>query len=436
MSRAVRRRRIVAGVVFVIVVAVAAGVSIAAVGRHSAAPKPAPAPIPALPKTFRVVFPEGFTRAQMAARVQAVAKIADHEHHGRVKLAEAPYLAASRNAVVRCFGTQAAVESRGVPLPRHLRLPHEDDLEAARRRPRSRRSAATGARSISRTRARRTSRSTTCSRSPRWSRRKPPIPGDRAKIAAVIYNRLHNRMPLGIDATLRYGLHIPPTQLDHPGRPGEHEPVQHRQGLRDAADPDREPGAPVDRRGRPPGARRLPLLRARPRHQEARVLLERRRVQRVPRLARLRAALVTTRVALLGHPVSHSLSPRMQNAAFAAVGLDWSYTAIDTEDPVAAVRDLVAQGFAGANVTIPHKVAVVAACDEADGDAVNTLLFQDGAGDRDQHRRRDPGRGERVARLPDRCRRRRADALAGASRGHADLQPPREPGRRMRPAAT
>jgi shikimate dehydrogenase len=87
---------------------------------------------------------------------------------------------------------------------------------------------------------------------------------------------------------------------------------------------------------------------------------------------------VTTRVALLGHPVSHSLSPRMQNAAFASVGLDWSYTALDTEDPVSAVRNLVADGFAGANVTIPHKVAVVAACDAADGDAVNTLLFRDG----------------------------------------------------------
>jgi shikimate dehydrogenase len=68
----------------------------------------------------------------------------------------------------------------------------------------------------------------------------------------------------------------------------------------------------------------------------------------------------------------------MQNAAFAAVGLDWSYGAIDTADPVDAVRRLVSDGFAGANVTIPHKVAVVAACDEADGDAVNTLLFRDG----------------------------------------------------------
>jgi shikimate dehydrogenase len=87
---------------------------------------------------------------------------------------------------------------------------------------------------------------------------------------------------------------------------------------------------------------------------------------------------MTTHVALLGHPVAHSLSPRMQNAAFAARGLDWDYTAYDVEDPVAAVAALRELGFAGANVTIPHKQAVVAACDEAEGDAVNTLVFHDG----------------------------------------------------------
>jgi shikimate dehydrogenase len=87
---------------------------------------------------------------------------------------------------------------------------------------------------------------------------------------------------------------------------------------------------------------------------------------------------VTTHVALLGHPVSHSLSPRMQNAAFAAAGLDWHYSAFDVEDAVAAVAALRTLGFAGANVTIPHKRAVVAACDEADGEAVNTLIFRDG----------------------------------------------------------
>jgi shikimate dehydrogenase len=87
---------------------------------------------------------------------------------------------------------------------------------------------------------------------------------------------------------------------------------------------------------------------------------------------------MTVQIALLGHPVSHSLSPRMQNAAFAALGLDWHYAAFDVDDPVAAVDALRTLGFAGANVTIPHKQAVVAACDEAEGDAVNTLVFRDG----------------------------------------------------------
>jgi shikimate dehydrogenase len=87
---------------------------------------------------------------------------------------------------------------------------------------------------------------------------------------------------------------------------------------------------------------------------------------------------MTMHVALLGHPVALSLSPRMQNAAFAAAGLDWDYAAFDVDDVVAAVGALKTLGFAGANVTIPHKQAVVAACDEADGDAVNTLVFADG----------------------------------------------------------
>jgi shikimate dehydrogenase len=88
----------------------------------------------------------------------------------------------------------------------------------------------------------------------------------------------------------------------------------------------------------------------------------------------------TRLVALLGHPVAHSLSPRMQNAAFAARGLDWAYVALDvlSEQLDAAVRGLVVSGFAGANVTIPHKRAAAQLCDEADGEAVNTLVFADG----------------------------------------------------------
>jgi shikimate dehydrogenase len=89
---------------------------------------------------------------------------------------------------------------------------------------------------------------------------------------------------------------------------------------------------------------------------------------------------MTTRVVLLGHPVAHSLSPRMQNAAFAAAGLDWKYVAVDVPPGALAdtVRRLATEGYAGANVTIPHKRAAAALCDEAEGDAVNTLLFDAG----------------------------------------------------------
>jgi shikimate dehydrogenase len=70
----------------------------------------------------------------------------------------------------------------------------------------------------------------------------------------------------------------------------------------------------------------------------------------------------------------------MQNAAFAARALDWAYAACEVEPEALedAVRGLVALGFAGANVTIPHKEAAAGLCDEADGDAVNTLVFRAG----------------------------------------------------------
>jgi shikimate dehydrogenase len=87
----------------------------------------------------------------------------------------------------------------------------------------------------------------------------------------------------------------------------------------------------------------------------------------------------TRMVALLGHPVEHSLSPRMQNAAFAALALDWAYVALDVppERLEEALRGLVAAGFAGANVTAPHKLAV-AKLVSAEAPSVNTLVFRDG----------------------------------------------------------
>lgn len=94
----------------------------------------------------------------------------------------------------------------------------------------------------------------------------------------------------------------------------------------------------------------------------------------------------TTRlVGLIGDPVAGSLSPRMQNAAFAARGLDWAYLPLRVEHAAldVAVGGLVALGFAGANVTSPHKSSVIPFCDELDESAersasVNTLVIRNG----------------------------------------------------------
>jgi shikimate dehydrogenase len=86
----------------------------------------------------------------------------------------------------------------------------------------------------------------------------------------------------------------------------------------------------------------------------------------------------TRLVGLIGNPVAHSLSPAMQNAAFAARGLDWAYLPLPVEDKRLedALRGLVALGFVGANVTAPHKLVAASLC-ETGLESVNTLVVRD-----------------------------------------------------------
>ena len=90
------------------------------------------------------------------------------------------------------------------------------------------------------------------------------------------------------------------------------------------------------------------------------------------------------RLAVLGQPIAHSLSPRMHAAAFAALGLSdaWSYEPIELSPGgfAAGVGELRERGFVGANVTVPHKGAALALADEASDaaraiGAANTLSF-------------------------------------------------------------
>jgi shikimate dehydrogenase len=93
------------------------------------------------------------------------------------------------------------------------------------------------------------------------------------------------------------------------------------------------------------------------------------------------------RLAVLGHPVGHSRSPAMHNAALAALGMgeEWSYEAIEVVPDrfEERVRAMPGEGFAGANVTVPHKGAALAVADELSGTAreigaANTLVFAGG----------------------------------------------------------
>jgi UPF0755 protein len=163
------------------------------------------------PRPFRVVFPEGFTREQMAERVSAVARIAQRERGRRPKLSGPRYLTDTRRPrhepgfggqrrplegflfpatydfTVRTTSAQLVAQQ----LEAFRRNWAKVDLRYARSKNLTPYDVLTIASMVE---------------------KETLSPDERQLVAAVIYNRLHRRMPLGIDATLRYGLDIPPTE--------------------------------------------------------------------------------------------------------------------------------------------------------------------------------------------------------------------------------
>jgi UPF0755 protein len=161
-------------------------------------------------RQFRILFPEGFTRAQMAARAQAVAKIAVSESHRKVKLSGTSYAAATaKPRVIPGFGKEhnlegflfpdtydfdrktTAAQLVNVQIGEFVSKWNSLDLSYARKKNLTPYDVLTIASMIE---------------------KEAVAPADRPKVARVIYNRLHLGMTLGIDATIRYALHIPGTK--------------------------------------------------------------------------------------------------------------------------------------------------------------------------------------------------------------------------------
>jgi UPF0755 protein len=201
-----RRRLVALGVVLAAVIGV--GFAIASV-RDRGEKKPATTAVAAPPKPFRIVFPEGFTRLDMADRIEAVGGIAKRERGKTPRLTKKTYLSATAGErFVRGFGRH--------PLEGFL-FPATYQFTA---RTTARRLVANQL-----TAFRRNWRGIDL----RYARSKNLTPYDvlviasmvekeavapeeRGKIARVIYNRLHKRMTLGIDATIRYAFRVPGTE--------------------------------------------------------------------------------------------------------------------------------------------------------------------------------------------------------------------------------
>jgi peptidoglycan lytic transglycosylase G len=186
--------------------------AVESVGGSGSGHTTAPTTLAVAPSPFRVVFPEGFTREQMAERVEAVAGIAERKRGKNVKLSSRTYLTAtSRPRPELGFGRR--------PLEGFL-FPATYDFTARTT------SAQLAAKQLVAFRRNWTKLNLGYARSKNLTpydvliiasmvEKETLSPDERALVAAVIYNRLHNRMTLGIDATLRYGLHIPPTESIH-----------------------------------------------------------------------------------------------------------------------------------------------------------------------------------------------------------------------------
>jgi len=176
-------------------------------------PAPTVATAPPPPKPLRIVFPEGFTRKEMAGRITAVNKIARQKRHVRPRLTAKKYLAVTRRSALpgRFAGDHKARDLEGFLFPATYDFLAKTTSQELVKKQLTAFNRAWKQVNMAYARKKNLTRYDVLIIAS-MVEKETLAPDERPLVAAVIYNRLKARMPIGIDATLRYGLHIPPTE--------------------------------------------------------------------------------------------------------------------------------------------------------------------------------------------------------------------------------
>src|SRR5581483_8092717 len=164
-------------------------------------------------KTFRIIFPEGFTRLQMAQRIKAVDAIARRKRHFNPKLTARTYEAATASSRLpaRLAGDKKRRNLEGMLFPAEYELYQNDVAKTLVAKQLAAFRDAWSHVRLGYARSKNLSGYDVLTIAS-MIEKEAVVDSERPLIAAVIYNRLHARMPLGIDATLRYGLNVPGTK--------------------------------------------------------------------------------------------------------------------------------------------------------------------------------------------------------------------------------
>jgi UPF0755 protein len=206
-------RRLVAIVVLLAALGGAAWLGASALGGDDPAPPPATTAAAPVLKTLRIVFPEGFTRSQMAARVGEVRQIAVAKRKVRPKLTAAGYRAATRRIVpAKGFAKDVPQgNAEGFLFPALYDFTQRTTAKQLVAKQLGAFREAWSQIDLRRARAKNLTPYDVLIIAS-MVERETIAPEERRLVAAVIWNRLKARMPLGIDATIRYGLDVPGTE--------------------------------------------------------------------------------------------------------------------------------------------------------------------------------------------------------------------------------